>query len=317
MKSTSKAAAGPRPGPEPAEDIRYLVRRLADDRRLPERARLVAQQLIGGQKQFELAAANSARREAPRHAPSPARRGSARARPGDGALGRKGGTADVEGSRSRGRFASCASSTTSSHRPGARSPGGDEALSRRRGRGYDPQVVDAALAEPGVLLGAADVLDAWERHRSRARAGGDDLSRGARDGRPCLCRVRRSQGHLRGHSTRVAELAANAAEALGCSSSESSGGSRRGPLPRSRAGIGAERDLGEARSLERGRVGAGSPPSLLHRAGAGALPAFAPLALLAGLTTSASTAPATTAEPPPLSSASAPACWQRPTLSTR
>ena len=60
MKSTSKRRAGPRPGLGAAEDIRYLVRRLADDRRLPERARLVAQQLIG-QKQFELAAANSAR----------------------------------------------------------------------------------------------------------------------------------------------------------------------------------------------------------------------------------------------------------------
>src|SRR3990170_3242861 len=46
------------PASEPAEDIRYLVRRLADDRPLPERTRLVAKQLIGGKKQFELAAAN-------------------------------------------------------------------------------------------------------------------------------------------------------------------------------------------------------------------------------------------------------------------
>jgi HD domain len=46
------------PASDPAEDIRYLVRRLADDRPLPERARLVAKQLVGGKKQFEVAAAN-------------------------------------------------------------------------------------------------------------------------------------------------------------------------------------------------------------------------------------------------------------------
>ena len=37
------------------------------------------------------------------------------------------------------------------------------ALERRRGRGYDPAIVDAALAEPDALLRAADVPDAWER----------------------------------------------------------------------------------------------------------------------------------------------------------
>jgi hypothetical protein len=36
----------------------YLIRRLADDRPAPERARLVAKQLVGGKEQFELAAAN-------------------------------------------------------------------------------------------------------------------------------------------------------------------------------------------------------------------------------------------------------------------
>jgi HD-GYP domain-containing protein (c-di-GMP phosphodiesterase class II) len=38
-----------------------------------------------------------------------------------------------------------------------------DALSRRRGRGFDPQVVDAALAEPEALLRAADVPDALGR----------------------------------------------------------------------------------------------------------------------------------------------------------
>src|SRR5262245_40034119 len=46
------------PASGPGEDVAYLVRRLADDRPLPERARLVARQLAGGRKQFELAAAN-------------------------------------------------------------------------------------------------------------------------------------------------------------------------------------------------------------------------------------------------------------------
>jgi HD domain len=46
------------PASQPSGDVRYLVRRLADDRPLPERARLVAKQLVGGRKQFEQAAAN-------------------------------------------------------------------------------------------------------------------------------------------------------------------------------------------------------------------------------------------------------------------
>ena len=53
-----RGAQRPGPASEPREDMRYLVRRFADDRPLPERARLVAKMLVGGQKQFELAAAN-------------------------------------------------------------------------------------------------------------------------------------------------------------------------------------------------------------------------------------------------------------------
>ena len=46
------------PVSEPSEDLRYLIRRFADDRPLPERARLVAKMLAGGEKQAELMAAN-------------------------------------------------------------------------------------------------------------------------------------------------------------------------------------------------------------------------------------------------------------------
>ena len=48
-------------------------------------------------------------------------------------------------------------------------------------------------------------------------------------------------------------------------------GSRRGLLPRPRPGGGAERDLGQARPVERGRAGAGAASSLLHRARARAI----------------------------------------------
>ena len=46
------------PASEPGEDLRYLVRRLADDQPLPTRVRLVAKQLVAGKKLFTLAAGN-------------------------------------------------------------------------------------------------------------------------------------------------------------------------------------------------------------------------------------------------------------------
>ena len=46
------------PASEPREDMRHLVARFADDRPLPERARLVSKMLVLGQKRFERAAAN-------------------------------------------------------------------------------------------------------------------------------------------------------------------------------------------------------------------------------------------------------------------
>jgi HD-GYP domain-containing protein (c-di-GMP phosphodiesterase class II) len=214
------------PASEPAEDIRYLVRRLADDRPLPERARLVAKQLIGGQKQFELAAANlceGGRLLATRlHLPDEVAR----------ALGHvttrwdgKGIPADVEGEQiSRPlRIVRVAHDLVAVAQ--ARDlQAATEALGRRRGRGYDPQVVDAALAEPEVLLGAADVPDAWERVIAAepepvatiSRAGLETVARAFAEFTDLKV------GFLRGHSPRVAELAANAADALGCSRSESS-----------------------------------------------------------------------------------------------
>jgi len=214
------------PASEPAEDIRYLVRRLADDRPLPERARLVAKQLIGGPRQFELAAANlceGGRLLATRlHLPDEVAR----------ALGHvttrwdgKGIPADVEGEQ----ISRPLRIVRVAHDLVAVAQARDlraatEALGRRRGRGYDPQVVDAALAEPEVLLGAADVPDAWERVIA---AEPEPVAMLSSAGLETVARAFAEFTDLKvsllvGHSTRVAELAANAADALGCSRSEAS-----------------------------------------------------------------------------------------------
>jgi HD-GYP domain-containing protein (c-di-GMP phosphodiesterase class II) len=214
------------PASEPSEDVRYLVRHLADDRPLPERARLVAKQLAGGQKQFELAATNLCEggRLLARHLRLPEEVARALAQVTarwDG----KGVPRDVAGdeiSRPLRIVRVAHDFIAVAHARGREAA--IEALKRRRGRGYDPQVVDTVLAEPEALLRAADVADAFGRVvevepqpvatisiaglESVARAFGEfaDLK----------------LGFLHGHSTRVAELAAAAAEALGCSRAEAS-----------------------------------------------------------------------------------------------
>jgi HD-GYP domain-containing protein (c-di-GMP phosphodiesterase class II) len=212
------------PASEPSEDVRYLLRRLADDRPLPERARLVAKQLVGGQKQFELAAANLC--EAGRllarllHLPDEVANalGHVTAR-WDG----KGVPVDVAGEEiSRPlRIVRVAHDFVAVAHARDRQAA-IAALERRRGRGYDPQVVDAALAEPEALLRAADDADAFGRvieaePQPVATIGGAGLESVARAfGEFADLKL----GFLHGHSTRVAELAASAAEALGCSRAE-------------------------------------------------------------------------------------------------
>jgi HD-GYP domain-containing protein (c-di-GMP phosphodiesterase class II) len=214
------------PASEPFEDIRYLVRRLADDRPSPERARLVGKQLVAGQKRFELAAANlceGGRLLARRlHLPAEVARalGQVTAR-WDG----KGVPRDVGGEEisrplrivrvahdfvavadARGREAAV------------------EALGRRRGRGYEPRVVDAAVADPEALLRAADVRDAFARVvdaepqpvATISSAGLESVARAFGEFADLKL------GFLHGHSSRVAGLAAAPAEALGCSRAETS-----------------------------------------------------------------------------------------------
>ena len=143
----------------------YLVRRLANDRPLRERARLVARQLVGGKKLFELAAASMC--ESGRLLATRLRLSDEVGR----ALGQvtarwdgKGVPGDVagEGISRPLRIVRVAHDFLAVAHERDRDAA-VEALMRRRGRGYDPLIVDAALAEPDALLRAADVPDPWER----------------------------------------------------------------------------------------------------------------------------------------------------------
>ena len=206
------------PAAEPGEVLPYLVRRLAADRPLPERVRLVARQLVGGNQQFGVMAASLCE-----GASLLARRlrmpeGVARA------LGQlmsrwdgNGLPADVAGAEiSRPlRIVRVAHDLLALAEADPKAAAA--ALRRRRGRGYDPEIVDAALAEPGALLRAAAAYDAWERVIAVEPepvvtipgAGLDILARAFGEF------VDLKVGFLRGHSIRVAGLAAAGMQALG------------------------------------------------------------------------------------------------------
>ena len=206
---------------EPAEDARHIARRLADDRPFPERARRVAGVLVGGQKRFALMAANLCEggRLLARQLRLPETVAVALDQllerwDGKGTPGRVGGEALSRPLR----IVHVAHDFVGI----ARTRGEDVAMTtlrRRRGRGYDPAVVDAALADPGSLLPASD---AWERvieaePRPFATISSAELASVARAfGEFADVKVE----FLRGHSARVADLAATAAVALGCSRPE-------------------------------------------------------------------------------------------------
>jgi HD-GYP domain-containing protein (c-di-GMP phosphodiesterase class II) len=214
------------PASDPGEDIRYLVRRLADDRPLPERARLVAKQLVGGKKQFEVAAANlceGGRLLARRlHLPDEVARALGQVTARWDGKGVPHGLGGAEISRALRIVRVAHDLVAIAHAGGLETATG--ALTRRRGRGYDPQVVEAALADPVGLVRVATAPDAWERVIG---AEPEPVATMSSSGLETVARAFAEftdlkVGFLRGHSTRVAELAANAAEALGCSRSESS-----------------------------------------------------------------------------------------------
>ena len=290
------------------EDMRYLVRRLADDRPLPERARLVAQD---ARRRPEAVRAGGGEPLRGRRGCSPTRLhlpdevaralGQVTARwDGKGVPGEVAGeeisrplrivrvahdfVAIAHGARSRGGDRGAQAAPRAGLRPGDR---------RRR-----PRRARGAPARGGRSrrLGA--------RHRRRAAAGRDDLDAPGwrRSPGPSASSPISRSTSCAGTRPGWPSWPRRAAEALGLLARGGFGGSRRRLLPRPRQGVGAERDLGEARPVERGRVGAGSPSSLLHRARARALRrARAARRCSPARITSDWTAPATTAEPRPRS----------------
>jgi HD-GYP domain-containing protein (c-di-GMP phosphodiesterase class II) len=274
------------PASEPGEDMRHLIGRFADDRSIPQRALLVAKMLAGGQKRFEQVAANLCEggRLLARRLHLPDEVGHALGQvterwDGKGVPGHVAGEAisrPMRVVRVVHDFVALAQD------------GGSEsaikALQRRRGHGHDPQVVDAVLADPDALVRVADVPDAWDRiidaepapMATVSSAGLESVARAF--GEFTDLKV----GFLRGHSPRVAELAATAAGGLGCS---------RGEVSQVRA-AGFLHDLGRVAvpngiwekpgslstgEWERVRLHPYYTERVLERS-----PALAPLALLAG-----------------------------------
>ena len=212
------------PVSEPVEDLRHLARRLADDRPLPERARLVAGMLAAGRGRAEQMAADlcDGGQILARHLRLPDEVAVALGQfterwDGKGFPGRAAG----DGISRSLRIVRVAHDLVAvGHARGREAA--VEALKRRRGRGYDPAVVDAALSEPDAILRSADVPDAWERVID---AEPEPVATISRAGLPSVARAfgeftDLKIEFLRGHSARVAELAAAAAEALGCSAAE-------------------------------------------------------------------------------------------------
>ena len=212
------------PASEPREDMRYLVRRFADDRPLPERARLVAKMLVTGQKQFEHAAANlceGGRLLARRlHLPDEVERALGQVTERWDGKGVPGKLAGEEISRP---LRSSASSTTSSRSP-------RRAIARRRSR-RSSGVAIMAMTRRSSMLRSPSPRRCSGRRTFPTRGSGSSTpsrSRSRRSRRPGLASVAQAFGEftdikvgfLRGHSARVAELAAAAAEALGCSQAE-------------------------------------------------------------------------------------------------
>jgi HD-GYP domain-containing protein (c-di-GMP phosphodiesterase class II) len=211
-------------GSGPAEDLRHFVRHLADDRPLPERGMLLARLLAGGERAAATMAANLcegaavlARRLYMPEAVALALAQLLERWDGKGLPGRAAGDEIARPMR-----IVCVAHDLVAIAGARDAEAALAALARRRGRGYDPEIVDAALAEPATLLDAAAVPDAWERVIAAEPEPVATISGAG------LAAVARAFGEfgdvkvafLHGHSSRVAELAATAAEALGCSRSD-------------------------------------------------------------------------------------------------
>ncbi|HSI79468.1 MAG TPA: HD domain-containing phosphohydrolase [Solirubrobacterales bacterium] len=212
------------PMSEPSEDIRWFLRHLGDDRPLPERALLLARMLARGEREASAMAHDLCEggRLLTRRLHLPDEVAVALGQiterwDGEGVPGEVGGELISRPLRIARVALDLVAIAHGRDREAA-----VEALRRRRGRGYDPEVVDAALEAPSELLEAAEADDAWQRVLEAEPEPVATISQAG------LASVARAFGEfadlkvgfLRGHSARVAELAAGAAEALGLSAAE-------------------------------------------------------------------------------------------------
>jgi HD-GYP domain-containing protein (c-di-GMP phosphodiesterase class II) len=214
------------PVSEPAEDLRHFLRHFADDRPLRERVILLGRLLIAGDARAKLMAANLcegaavlARRL---HLPDEVTRALAQLTERWDGKGFPGEAAGDEISRPLRILRVAQDLVTIARAQDLRAA--IAALERRRGRGYDPEVVDVALADPDALSRAGEVSDVWERVID---AEPEPVATISAAGLLTIARaigefVDVKVGFLHGHSTRVAELAATGAEHLGCSGAEAS-----------------------------------------------------------------------------------------------
>lgn len=212
------------PAADPTDVVRHLVRRVADDRPAPERVRLVVKNLTQGNHLVETMGANLCD-----GAPLLAQRlrlpelvvtslGQLLERwDGQGVPRRLSGDQIARPQR----IVRVAHDLVAvAHARGSQAA--LDTLARRRGRGYDPDIVDAALADPQPLLRAAAAPDAWERVIALEPQPVATIPRLG------LASVAQAIGDfvdlkvwfLHGHSSRVAALAARAATAVGGSSSD-------------------------------------------------------------------------------------------------
>ena len=140
---------------EPSEDLRYFLRRFADDRPLPERVWLRGRMLAGGQARFEVMAANLcegatvlARRLGLSEQVAQALAQLTERWDGNGLPGQAAGeqiSRPLRIVRVAQDFLAIAHAVDQQ--------AAIDALTRRRGQGHDPAVVDAALADPAQLVG--------------------------------------------------------------------------------------------------------------------------------------------------------------------
>lgn len=211
------------PSASPPETLRHFVRNLAGDRPLPERTRLVAGMLAGGRRRFAAVTAahcEAAARIADRLGMSDGvRRGLAEMHERWDGRGMPGGAGGDGLSKVR-RVVHVAHDAVVL--TGTRGVAAAMATTRsRRGRAYDPGVVDVFVENAHALL-ERDGGDAWESALD-AEPGPPIVVPASRldsVARACADFADLKSPFLTGHSSRVAEMAVAGARVMGCTPEE-------------------------------------------------------------------------------------------------